>query len=275
MFSKTVLALIPLAALAVAQPAAGSSTLATSTRAAASSAKATSGANAAGTATASGSGSPAGTQPASSGNGACMTQADAEDIVKSYIDNVAGPNFNAEIADKILAEEATLTSQTVLSLGGVTGEALQGLSAPNKSAIIDTESHKAFKLDMTLEAIEAVGCDSVAFRAKSFPVDGPGKVPIRSISIFKTVKNEQWQIKAIYGEFNSFLLDQDLGGNCKPLAPPSDSGSTSASASATGTQAAATGKTSATGKASATGASSAKASATGASSAKATATGSA
>lgn len=149
----------------------------------------------------------------------CLTKSDASDLVNNFLNNVAA-NYDATIANKLVTDDIVETSQSVLALGGVTGAALQGPSSVGKNQTLSAEANKPFTLAAELIAIEAVGCNTIAFRWWGTPAN---KTPVRAISIFHTVKSEQygWQINEIFGEFNSLTWGQDLGANVTlpPLGP--------------------------------------------------------
>lgn len=112
-----------------------------------------------------------------------------------------------------------MTSQSVNALSGKTGTALQGVTFDGKQAVLSGEGNKTGTLSITLDGIDALGCDTIGWRWTGVPNNGTA---VKSISIFHAVKNGTagWQIKTIYGEFNSITWGEDIGANVTLPAPP-------------------------------------------------------
>lgn len=143
----------------------------------------------------------------------CLTKYDAAYLVNNYAQHVAtSGQYNATIANRLIAEGATVTSQSVNALMGKTGAALDGVTFDGKQAILDSESNKPNALTVKVLEIDAVGCTAIGWRWRGIPPSGDS---FRAISIFHAVRTKGigWQIKTIYGEFNSLTYAQDLGAN--------------------------------------------------------------
>ena len=148
----------------------------------------------------------------------CLKPSDADYLVNGYVNQIA-TNFNATAADLLIAEGATVTSQSVNALMGKTGDALKGVTFDGKAGVFAGEENKAGTLAITVDGIDAVGCNAIGWRWTGVPNGG---TPVRAISIFHTVWNATvgWQIQTIYGEFNSITWGEDTGANCTLPPPP-------------------------------------------------------
>jgi len=118
-------------------------------------------------------------------------------------------NYTTAAAETLLADDLTDFSDSINSLiGSPVGPA----TFPSKAAFEAGQGSQP-SVPFQVLAIEAVTCDTIAFRW----LVGLPPNPVKGITILKAENSQgqanTWQIKTIYTEFNSIAWLQDIGGN--------------------------------------------------------------
>lgn len=149
----------------------------------------------------------------------CIPRGTAIQLVNDYIYHIA-QNYTSSIADAVLAENTTVTSQSVNALMGkniTTG--LNGPTFNGKAAVIAGETGQPKTL--SLISVDVVDCTAIAFRWWGIP-GVPSNTPVRAISIFHVVVDASgaWQVDLIFGEFNSVTWGEDTGATVILPPPP-------------------------------------------------------
>ena len=136
---------------------------------------------------------------------ACMTRAEAADIVDIYKRLIA--NYKAEDCDKYCASDFVDRSDSINTF------IFKPLGEPTfatKAIFMEAqESNPPFPV--VIDSIDAVDCEAVALRWHA--TFGAANKPSRGLTIIGTTKREGWwQIKSLDVEFNSLIWLLNMGG---------------------------------------------------------------
>ncbi|KIX01952.1 uncharacterized protein Z518_07891 [Rhinocladiella mackenziei CBS 650.93] len=139
--------------------------------------------------------------------GKCLTTESAQYLVNGFGGLISA--YTDADAEKLLADDLTDYSDSINSL---IGAPVGSVTFPSKAAFMAGQGAQP-PVPFQVLAIEAVNCDTVAFRW----LGGLQPEPVKGITIL-TASNAQgqkdtWQIKTIYSEFNSISWLKDIGGS--------------------------------------------------------------
>jgi hypothetical protein len=150
------------------------------------------------------------------GQESCLDENAASYLVNSFADLLTntGANFNTALANAILADDFTDTSDSINFLAGIPEGSV---TFPSKAAFIAGQGSQP-PIGFTVLSIDAVTCNTIAFRW--IATVGLMKSPVKGIDIFYTSNSEgrydTFQIESIFSEFNSAAWVLDIGGTCVP-----------------------------------------------------------
>jgi len=141
------------------------------------------------------------------GNHDCLTTDTAALLVNGFGSLLS--NYSTSVAESILADNFTDTSDSINSLAGYP---LGGATFPSKQAFEAGQGSQQ-AIGFELLAIDAVGCDSFAFR---WIAHVGGSLAVKGINvgyaIYTGMGANGWQIESMYSEFNSIAWVTDIGG---------------------------------------------------------------
>jgi len=148
--------------------------------------------------------------PSNSGHVVCLTPDAASSLVTGFASLLT--DFNATVANKLLASNFTDTSDSIDWLGGFP---LDTTTFPSKEAFIDGQGSQP-SIGFQVLSIDAVTCNVIAFRwvaqvgSKQYEVKG-----INILYAINTAGTQSgWQIQTVYSEFNSAAWVVDIGRSC-------------------------------------------------------------
>jgi hypothetical protein len=139
--------------------------------------------------------------------GKCLNTQSAQYLVDGFGGLLS--NYTTANADTLLADDLTDFSDSINSL---IGQPVGNATFPSKAAFEAGQGSQP-AVPFEVLAIEAVTCDTIAFRW----LVGLPPNPVKGITILKAENNQSkadtWQIKTIFSEFNSIAWLEDIGGN--------------------------------------------------------------
>ena len=137
---------------------------------------------------------------------ACMTRAEATEIVDIYVQLIA--NYTDEVCAKYCAEDFVDRSDSINTF------IFRPLGEPTfatKKIFMEAQiSNPPFPVEV--DSIDAVDCEAIALRWHA--QFGAANLPSKGITIIGTTKREGWwQIKSLDLEFNSLIWLLNMGGS--------------------------------------------------------------
>jgi len=152
----------------------------------------------------------------------CLPYGTAVQLVNAFVSTLT--NFEASVAENLLAPNFTDTSDSINFLAGIP---LGSVTFPSAEAFIEGQGSQA-AIGLQVLNIDAVTCDGViVFRWIAEVAEQIDSV--KGIDILYAVKSGPdcytvgptgYQLDAVYSEFNSAAWVLDIGGTC---APPTES----------------------------------------------------
>jgi hypothetical protein len=150
------------------------------------------------------------------GMSSCLQPANVEHLVTGFA-LLVNSTFDPALSADILSVDFTDFSDSINFLTGQTP------GSPTFTSLSEFNVGQGGQPPVPLEilAVEAVTCDTVAFRWLAYP----GPLSVKGITIFNAIKangtSDGWQIKTQYAEFNVAAWTIDTpGGSCTPPPPP-------------------------------------------------------
>jgi len=149
--------------------------------------------------------------PSKDGYFQCLSAGDAAYLVSGFASLLT--DFQASVANAILADDFTDTSDSINFLAGIP---LGSVTFPSKAAFIAGQGAQP-PIGFDVLNIDAVTCNVIAFRWVASV--GSQQFPVKGINILYASKSSSgWQIDTVYSEFNSGAWVNDIGGTCTPPA---------------------------------------------------------
>ncbi|KAK4181338.1 hypothetical protein QBC36DRAFT_342240 [Triangularia setosa] len=137
---------------------------------------------------------------------ACMTEADAKEIVDAYVRLIS--NYQPEDCEKYCASDFVDRSDSINTF------IFRPLGEPTfatKEIFMEAQlSNPPFPV--VVDVVDAVACEAIALRWHA--TFGAANLPSRGITIIGTTKREgHWQIRSLDLEFNSLIWLLNMGGS--------------------------------------------------------------
>ena len=146
----------------------------------------------------------------------CLSDSDVTHLTDGFA-LLVNSTFNPTLAADVLSVDFTDFSDSINFLTG------QALGSPTFASLIQFDAGQGGQptVPFSIQAIEAVTCDTIVMRWLAYP----GPIPSRGITIIHaTVGNgtaNGWQIRTQYAEFNVAAWTNDTpGGSCVAPPPP-------------------------------------------------------
>lgn len=140
-------------------------------------------------------------------------------LVNNYAQLIG--NYTPALGQRFLADTGfTDTSDSINALANLT---LGSTTFNSKAAFLANQATQP-RVPLLVTSVNAVTCDTVVVRWTQVVPGGVG-LPVAGISILGFVcedgeeKEDEWQLKTLYTEFNSLVYFRDVGGSC--TGPPS------------------------------------------------------